>query len=93
MQSNQTPAPEFTDATKTAATASQRGLREPGKVRAGASATTEWTWERPPESLHAQFVGVAGEGTVIRAQGIDSALRPSVPRREAVAAVLVAAAN
>lgn len=47
-------------------------LREPGKVRAGAGAGAEWTWEPPTESLVARLraVGLDGEGTVIRARGI-----------------------
>ena len=50
------------------------GLREPGKLRAGVSAETEWTWEPPTESPDGVgAVGLDGEGTVTTAQGISRA--------------------
>ncbi len=44
-------------------------LREPGKVRTGAYAGIEWTWEPPTESPFTGAVGLDGVGTVIRARG------------------------
>ena len=42
---------------------------------------TEWTWELPTESANA-MVGLAGEGTVTEARGIE-AMNASVPGNEA----------
>ncbi len=48
-------------------------LREPGKVRAGASAGVEWTRELQAERV--SQVGFDGKGTVTKAQGIASKYR------------------
>ena len=40
-------------------------------MKAGAGAGTEWAWELSSESLF-KAVGVNGEGTVIKTQGIEN---------------------
>lgn len=54
-------------------------LREPGKVRAGASAGVEWTRELQAERV--PQVGFDGKGTVTKAQGIASKYRSRTWKR------------
>jgi hypothetical protein len=46
-------------------------FREPGKVRTGTGAEIEWAWELWAENK----VGLAGRGTVSKAQDISSGKR------------------
>lgn len=52
------------------------------RVRTGAHAEAEWTWESPSEPFSKKGVGMDGTGAVIVAQGMKARLSEPVCLRE-----------